>query len=172
MDSQVKKLLEIGEIVNTHGLKGEVKVNPWCDSPQVLCDMKRVYVHDRPVKVLSARQQKNTVLMLLDGVDSIEKAASICGVILYVDRDDITLEEGRHFIQDIIGCEVYDIDTKQMYGVVSDVFKTGANDVYQITDESSKNFLLPVIPDVVLKVDIEDRKIFIRPLKGIFDDED
>ena len=55
---------------------------------------------------------------------------------------------------------------------MSDVFKTGANDVYEITDDRSKNFLLPVIPHVVLKVNIEDRKIYIRPLKGIFDDED
>lgn len=172
MNSQIKKLLEIGEVVNTHGLKGEVKVNPWCDSPQILCDMKFVYVQDKKVKVISARQQKNTVIMLLDGVDSIEKAASMCGTILYIDRDDMVLEKGRYFVQDIIGCEVYDIDTKQLYGTVSDVFKTGANDVYQITDGQSKKFLLPVIPHVVLKVDIEDHKIYIRPLKGIFDDED
>jgi 16S rRNA processing protein RimM len=134
--------------------------------------MKYVYVQDKKVKVISARQHKNTVIMLLDGVDSIEKAADMCGTILYVNRDDIVLEEGRYFVQDIIGCEVYDIDTKDMYGIVTDVFKTGANDVYQITDERSKNFLVPVIPHVVLEVDIEDRKIYIRPLKGIFDDED
>lgn len=172
MHSQIKKLLEIGEVVNTHGLKGEVKVNPWCDSPQLLCNMKYVYIHDQRVKVISAKQQKNSVIMLLDGVDSIDKAASMYGTILYVNRNDMALEEGRYFIQDIIGCEVYDIDTNHMYGTVSDVFKTGANDVYQITDIKSKNFLLPVIPDVVLDVNIEKRKIFIRPLKGIFDDED
>lgn len=172
MDFQVKKLLEIGEIVNTHGLKGEVKVNPWCDSPQVLCGMKFVYVQDKKVKVISARQQKNLAIMLLSGIDSIEKAANICGTILYANRDDMILEKGRYFVQDIIGCKIYDIDTKRLYGIVSDVFKTGANDVYQITDDRSKNFLLPVIPHVVLKVDIEDRKIYIRPLKGIFDDED
>ena len=92
--------------------------------------------------------------------------------VLYIDREDIKLGDEVFFVQDIIGCEVVDIDTGQSYGKVTDVLKTGANDVYQITDENGKDYLIPVIDDVVIRTDIDSGVIEIRQMKGLFDDED
>lgn len=94
------------------------------------------------------------------------------GKILYINRSDVPLPEGRYFIQDVIGLEVLDEDTGRHYGKLTDVIKTGANDVYQVTDESGKNYLLPVIEQVILRTDLETGRLFIRPIRGIFEDED
>ncbi len=168
----MKKYLEIGEIVNTHGIKGEVKVKPWCDSPEFLCGIKNIYKDfgKNLIKVLSARVNKNNVIMSIDQIDSIERAIPLIGTVLYADRDDMHLDDDTYFIQDIIGCSVYDIDTGVKYGAVSDVFKTGANDVYQVTNEKSQNYLVPVVKEFVVNVDINSQKILVKPIKGIFDD--
>lgn len=169
-----KKFLEVGKIVSTHGLKGDVKVEPWCDDGNFLCEFKTLYFDANgveKVKILSAKVHKNIVLMKFFGVDSIEQAELLRGKILFMDRNDINLPSGEHFIQDILGLNVFDVDTNFCYGKVTDVLKTGANDVYQITDAKNKNYLIPVIKDVVCEVDVDNNFMKIRPLKGIFDDE-
>ena len=115
---------------------------------------------------------KNLLLVMLDGVSSIEEGDMLRGRVLYLDRKDAKLPQGRYFIVDLLGMEVYDADTDRLYGTVTEVFKTGANDVYQVTDENKKNYLVPVLDHVVLETDIESRRMTIRPIKGIFDDED
>lgn len=169
-----KKYLEVGKIVSTHGLKGEVRVEPWCDSPEFLCQFKGLYLNEQgdKIKVMSSRRQKNIVIMNLSGINTIEQADAMRGKVLYIDRNDVKMNDGVYFVQDIIDIEVYDIDTDVYYGNVTEVFKTGANDVYQITDKQGKNYLMPVIPDVVINTDIDDNKMYIRPIKGIFSDED
>ena len=168
-----KQFLEIGQIVNTHGLKGDVKVDPWCDSPDFICEFDEFYLKDgSTVEVERARVQKNVAIVKLKGVDSVEQADLLRRTVLYIDRDDVELDEDVFFIQDILGCEVKDADSGELYGKVTDVLKTGANDVYQITNGDGKNYLIPVIDDVVIDTDIESGVITIRPLKGIFDDED
>ena len=82
------------------------------------------------------------------------------------------MPEGKFFIQDVIGLEVTDADTGRRYGTLTDVLKTGANDVYTVRDSAGKEFLLPVIPDVVVDTDLEAGRLLVRPIKGIFDDED
>ena len=89
-----------------------------------------------------------------------------------MNREDMRLQKGEYYIQDLIGCKVIDVDTEAEYGIISDVFKTGANDVYEITDNKNRKFLAPVIPDVVKSVDVEGGRVLILPMKGIFDDED
>ena len=86
-------------------------------------------------------------------------------------RKDIKLGENEYFIQDILGMKVLDINTGKNYGTVTDVFQTGANDVYEVTDEKNKKYLIPVINDVVLNVDMNNQEIKINPLEGIFEDE-
>ena len=167
-----KKFLEIGQIVNTHGLKGEVRVDPWCDGPEFLCLFKTLYLKNGDtVTVERSRVQKNVAVMKLKGVDTVEQADLLRRTVLYVDRNDVKLDEGVYFVQDIIGCEVRDADSGSVYGNVTDVLKTGANDVYQITDANGKEYLIPVIDEVVLKTDIDSGVIDIRPIKGLFDDE-
>ncbi len=168
-----KQFLEIGQIVNTHGLKGEVKVMPWCDSPEFLCAFKKLYLKNGDtVDVTNARVQKNMVILKIKGVNSIEQADVMRNTILYMNRSDIELDEDVFFWQDILNCTVIDADTGKEYGKITDILETGANDVYQITDKDGKNYLIPVIDDVVVSTDIDSEIVTIRPLKGIFDDED
>ena len=86
---------------------------------------------------------------------------------MYIDKTDIELEEGRYFIEDIKGCEVFDIDTGVCYGKVTNVIKTGANDVYEVSD-GERELLIPKIDDVVKEIDIDGKRITIRPIKGLF----
>ncbi len=169
-----KKYLEVGKIVGTHGLKGEVRIEPWCDSPEFLARFRRLYDKDgKEIKVRSARAHKNITIVLLEGVSSIEEADLLRGRIVYINRDDVRLPEGVCFVQDLIGLDAEDADSGEFYGKVTDVIQTGANDVYQITKDG-RDYLIPKIPDVVSQVDIDGGKILINTkiVGGLFDDED
>jgi len=168
-----KQFLEVGQIVNTHGLKGEMRVDPWCDDPEFICMFNKLYLENGDtIKITKARVQKNVAVIKAEGIDTIEQADTMRRKILYINRDDVELDEDVFFVQDILGCEVIDEETRQCYGKITDVLKTGANDVYQVTDSESKNYLIPVIDDVVISTDIDAGVVVIRPMKGIFDDED
>ncbi|MCC8069590.1 MAG: ribosome maturation factor RimM [Ruminococcus sp.] len=163
-----KQFLEIGKIVNVHGLKGEVKVYPWCDSPEFLCEFETLYTHQGKniITVEKSRVQKNMVIMKINGIDTIEQAQTMKNMVIYMNRDDVELTEGSYFIQDLIGLEVYDADTNAFYGTLIDVLETGANDVYTIQNEElHKEYLIPAIPDVVISIDIENNKMTIKPLE-------
>ncbi len=166
-----KQYLEIGKIVNRHGLNGVVKVMPWCDSPDFLCEFETLYrgkAH-QPMTVTSASVQKNTVLMKFEGVDTPEAADALRNAVLYMNRADVELDDDTYFIQDLIGMQVQDADSGKIYGTLTDVLQTGANDVYEVTPEEGKTLLVPVIPEVVLKVDFDSDIVRIRPLEGLFD---
>lgn len=167
----MKKYLEIGKITGTRGLKGELRVEPWCDSPDILAGLKKIYVNGKVLNILSARVQKSMVIMAIEGISNIDEAEKLRNTIINIDRNDLKLEKGQYFIQDLIGLKVIDADNDNLYGKINDVFKTGANDVYQVTD-GNKNYLVPVIQDVVLDVNIAEGYVKIRPIKGIFEDED
>ena len=91
--------------------------------------------------------------------------------VLFMNRDDVDLDENSYFVQDLIGLKVLDVDTNQDYGELVDVSETGANDVYYIK-RGEVTYLIPAIPDVIVETNINDGKMLIRPLKGLFDDED
>ena len=170
-----KMFLEIGEIVGTHGVRGEMRVNPWCDTPEFFKKFKKFYFDaegKKEVKATSVRPHGNIVLLKLDGIDTMEDALSLKGKVLYMNRKDVRLPEGDYFISDLFDCTVIDADDENIkYGILTDVSKTGANDVWHITKDG-KEYLIPAIPDVVDSVDIDTGIIKIRPLRGIFDDED
>lgn len=106
--------------------------------------------------------------MKIEGIDTPEQAQTLRGRVLYMDRNDVELEEGTYFVQDLIGLEVSDADSGEVYGTLTNVTATGANDVYQIKN-GDKEYLIPAIPDVVVKTDIEGGKMLIRPIEGLFD---
>ncbi|MFA5658703.1 MAG: ribosome maturation factor RimM [Oscillospiraceae bacterium] len=170
----MKKFLETGKVVSIHGLKGEVKVQPWCDSAEFLCGFDTLYFSngEQKIGIISAKPVKNMVVMKLEGVDTVEQAQKLRNKILYMDREDVELGESCFFVQDLIGLEVSDADSGKIYGILDDVSETGANDVYHIKSPDGKKLYIPAIPDVVIKTDIENGKMLIRPLKGLFDDED
>ncbi len=170
----MKQYLEIGKIVSTHGIKGEVKVQPWCDSPEFLCEFDDFYINNGSKKIIidSAKTIKNMAILKIEGIDTPEQAVLLRNQILFINRDDVSLDEGCYFIQDLIGMDVIDNDTGKCYGKLSDVTETGANDVYHIKTESGKMLYVPAIPDVVIKTDVAEQAMYIRPLKGLFEDED
>ncbi len=169
-----KTYIDTGRIVGTHGLKGEMRVQPWSDSPQFLTQFSTLYLDDQgrtELKVRSARVHKNILLLTAEGIDSIEAAEGLRNRVLYLHRDDVELEPGRHFVQDLMGCRVLDADSREEYGTLTEVITTGANDVWQVTDSGGKNYLVPVIPDIVVSVDVDSQCIEIRPIGGIFDED-
>lgn len=172
--SMKKQYLDSGKIVGTHGIKGEVRIEPWCDSPEFLCAFKKLYLDEKGQTFIEvkSRPHKNITLAKIKGVDTIEAAEKLRGKIIYINRDDITLDEGVNFVQDLIGIEVKDAENGTVYGKITDVLRTGANDVYEITDSNNKKYLAPVIDEVVEEINVDGGFVLIRPMKGIFDDED
>lgn len=169
-----KQYLEIGKIVNVHGLGGMVKVMPWCDSAEFLSEFDTLYrgKEHTPLHIERAVVQKNMVLMKIEGVDTPEAANALRNAVLYMNREDVELDDDTYFIQDLQGMRVTDADNGKEYGKLHDVLQTGANDVYEVESPDGKMLLVPVIPEVVLNVDFETDTITIRPLKGLFDDAD
>ena len=156
------QFVEAGEIVTTHGVKGEVKVLPWLDSPEDLCDFDRCRIGGKEFEIEQVRFSKNMVFIKLKGIDTIEEAENYRNFYLKIKRDKYEkLEEGSYYIVDIIGCKVY-TDTQEELGEVDDVFSTGSNDVYVVKDELGKQILLPAIKEVIKNVDIENKIITVH----------
>ena len=170
----IKEFLETGKIVGTHGVKGMVRVQPWCDDGEFLTGFKYVYTDSEGknrLRIKAAKPHGNVVLMTVDGVDSIEDAEKLRGKVIFINRKDVKLPEGRYFISDILGCTVIDADSRTVLGELCDVTETGANDVWHIKKDE-KEYLVPAIADVIVDVNPENNLVVIRPLKGIFDNED
>ena len=166
-----KPFLEVGQIVGTHGVRGEVRVQSWCDSPEIFASLKTLYwdaAGTQPVRVKS-RVHKNLALAKLEGVDTVQDASVLRGRILYLNRRDLDLGD-RYFIQDLVGLSVVDADSGTVYGELTDVSNTGANDIYHMRTPDGREILIPVIPDIIRRVDIDGGRIAICPMKGLFDD--
>ena len=168
----VQEYLELGTIVGVHGLQGELRVNPSCDSPAFCCQFQRLYFDaggSTPVRVVSARPHKHVALLKLAGVVSIEEAQAMRAKKLFFRREDARLEEGQYFIAELLGCAVVDFgDPGVRYGTLCDVSKTGANDVWHVRPAEGPQILIPVIDDVVKDVDIAAGVVRIAPLPGLF----
>lgn len=168
----MNEYLKVGKIIGNRGLKGELKIKSFCDSLEDFCKIKNLYLS--PDNLLPSVEYfhvyKNLVLIKIHSVNNVEESMDLIGKNLYAKRKDIPLEDGRYFIEDIIGLEVFDIDTQEVYGSVINIIKTGANDVYCIKDHLDREYFLPVIKDIVIRIDLINKKIWIRPIKGIFND--
>lgn len=168
-----KEFLEIGKFVGTHGVRGMVRIQPWSDDGEFLTQFKKFYLDNGVTKIEMSKitPHGNVVIAAVKGVDSIEEAEKLREKVLYIKRDDAKLPDGRYFISEIIGAQVFDADSDALLGTLADVSPTGANDVWHIK-RGETEYLVPAIPDVIVNVDINNDVIKIRPLKGIFDDED
>ena len=165
----LKKYLEIGKIVGTHGIKGECRVELWCDSGEFFSYFKTLYLDADGEKKISvkSRPHKNIALMKIKGIENIDEAIPLVGSVLYMDRKDCPLPDDVYFVQDIIGCEVRNINDGTVYGKVSDVLSTGANDVYAVALADGGEVLLPAIKDCILSVDMEKREMQVHVLDGL-----
>jgi 16S rRNA processing protein RimM len=159
------KYLEAGMVVNTHGLGGEVKIQPWADSPSFLAGIERYYIGGAPVRVLSARVHNNCVIAALEGVYDIDSAIKMKRKTVFIDRNDARLEEGRHFIADLIGLRAVDAQTGLDLGAVSDIINLPSNDVYVIS--GNREILVPAVPEFIIETNIADGYVKIRLIEGM-----
>ena len=169
----IKDYLEIGKITSTHGIRGEVRIEPWCDEPEFLKKFKVLYFDskgEKPLKI-AVRPNGHMAIGKIEGVDTVEEAAKLRNKVLYMKRSDAKLPKGKYFIAELIDCRVIDADNEEkVYGILSDVSETGANDVWHIKKDGEE-YLIPAIPSVVINVDVASNRVEIKPLRGIFDDE-
>lgn len=164
--------LEAGKIVNTHGLRGEVKLVPWTDSPQTFEEIDYVFIKkktgDIRLDIERLKYQKNNLIVKFNQISSIEEAEKLKNQTVYIDRDALgELPEGVYYIADIIGLAAVD-ESGNAVGTVVDIFNTGANDIYDIKREGKKNLLLPVIDDVIT-VDLENERVIVKIPEGLDD---
>lgn len=167
-----KEYLCIGKVVGTRGIRGEIKVEPWCDYPENFYDIENIYIdiNSEPLSITSLRVHKRQVLLSIEGIDCKNSAEILRGKHLYAYKKDIPLEEGRYFIEDLKGCAVFHSESGIELGILKDVFNTGANDIYSIVNLSKKEYLVPIIDGTVKEINIEEHKIIINPIRGIFDE--
>ncbi len=167
----MEDFFRVGVITNTHGLKGEVKIFPTTDDALRFKKLKEVilepYKENIKLKVQSVRFFKNLVIVKFNGIDDINDVEKYKGKDIYVSRENaVPLEENEYYIADLIDMDIYN-ENDEKIGVLYDVMQTGANDVYVINLLDGRELLLPVIPETVLDVDIENNKIKIHILDGL-----
>ena len=169
----MEDFLQVGVITATHGIRGEVKVFPTTDDPERFLDLETVYLDTgREKKLLtisSVKFFKQFVILKFKGIDNINDIERYKRCPLLVERKDaVALEEDEYFIADLIGLRVI-TDEDKVLGELTDVLETGANDVYQVTDENGKEILLPAIKDCILSVDLEKGEMKVHILEGLLD---
>lgn len=166
----MEEYFEIGQIVNTSGLKGVLKIKPFTDDIKKFSNLKTIYIKTKngltEFKIEQVRYVKNMVMLKLTGIDTVEEAEKYRNLYIKILRDQEELEEGSYYVVDILGCKV-NTDTNQELGKVVDVFQTGSNDVYVVKDEQGKQILLPAIKQVIKNVDIKNKIIIVHLLEGL-----
>jgi len=158
-------LIAAGKIVNTHGIQGELKIQPWADSPDFLTGFDRYYIDGKPVKVISAKVHKGHVLTAVEGIDGIDAAIRMKNKVIMVRKDDVDLGEDRYFIEDLKGLQVLDAETGGKLGILSDVLTLPAHNVYVIKGE--REILIPALPEFIVKTDIHNGYIKVKLLEGL-----
>ena len=164
----LKQYLEVGKITNTHGVMGEVKVQPWRDSPEFLCRFNTLYVDEAhiPYKVERARPNKNMVILKLEGITDMNGALAMRNAILYIDRKDAKLPEGSFFLADIEGLEARDAQTGAVLGKIAEVLTLPASNVYVIRG-GEREIMIPAVPAFVAETNVEEGFIRINMIEGI-----
>lgn len=167
----MEQLMEIGQIVNTYGIKGFVKVMPFTDNINRFEDLKSVYLQTKKgletFEIEEVKYSKNMVLLKFKGIDDINIAENYRNCYLKIDRKDaVELPEDTYFIVDLLDMEV-ETEEGQILGKIIDVYPTGSNDIYVVKNEEGKQILLPAISQVVKIVDIQNKKMIVHLLNGL-----
>ncbi len=166
-----KRYIECGKIVNTHGCHGGVKLESWCDTPDDLADLKRIFVKKddeyTEYKVKKSAVFKQFVLFDLKGIEDMDAALELKGTVVYADRKDFHLEKGSYFIADIIGCDVIHADSGEKLGILKEIINRGASDIYVVKTPTGEG-MIPVVDEFVDRVEV-GVGIFVRPIDGMID---
>ena len=167
----MNKYLELGQIVNVKGLKGEVKVNSFTDDNTKFERIPKVFLKRKndltEYEIEKVGYAKNQVIIKFKGVNSVEEAETLRNSYIVVDREIFgELPEGVYYIADLIGLDVF-TESNEYLGKVDDIFSTGSNDVYVVKDELGKQKLLPGIDEVIKQIDLESGKIIVNLIEGL-----
>lgn len=162
----------VGKIINTHGIKGEVKVYPLTDNLHRFSDLKVVFIGEKKIEVEieSVRYHKGFGILKFKGYDNINQILSFKDSYIYIrDEDRIKLPENSYFISDLLHCKVY--DTKlNLIGELVDVLQGASNDVYVVKDHyNEKEYLIPAVREFIIDVNIKEKKIIIDPIEGMIE---
>lgn len=157
--------LEVGKVINTHGIRGEIKVQSWCDELEDLCDLETVYVSGKAYTVKHTRIHGNAVLMTLDGINSIDDALPLKNKVMEASREDFVLDEGEHFVVDLIGLEARNAKTGEALGKVTEIMEYPAQDIYVIQGE--RQIMIPDVPEFVTEINEEEGYIAFTLLEGM-----
>ena len=160
----MKEFLDCGEIVNTHGIHGEVRIVPWADSPDFICRFSTLYVDGNARNVRSSRVHKGSVIAKLDGVDTVEEAMRLKGKTVQIRRADAKLPEGAFFLADILGLDVVD-QAGEKLGVLKEVLSPSRQQVYVVAGE--REILIPAVPEFILETNIEGGYLKVRLIEGM-----
>lgn len=150
--------------MNTHGVRGEVKIMPWTDTPEFLRAIKTLYIDEKPMRVVAARVHKGAVLATLEGVQDVNAAMRLKGKRVLIDRSDAKLEPGRFFIQDIIGARVV-TESGEEIGTLTEVIEAPAGMIYVVNGKTEH--LIPAVPEFVLATDADAGVITVRLIEGM-----
>ena len=170
----MEKYLEAGKILNTHGVTGMVKFEPWFDSAEAALAVKTFYLRGKdgysPMTAERSSAHKHILLIKFKNIDSFESAILLKDKILYCDRADVRTDKGSCFIADLKGLKIIDADSGVIYGVLNDVLNYGASDIYEIKKESEEGKLvyMPAVSEFVIRIDLESG-IYVRPIEGMFE---
>ncbi len=160
----IKDFLDCGEIVNTHGIHGEVRIVPWADSPEFLCRFSTLYVDGAAIALASSRVHKGSVIARFQGVDTVEQAMTLKGKVVQLRRADAKLPEGSFFIADIIGLPVIDEEGHEL-GVLKEVLSPSVQQVYVV--EGEREIMIPAVPSFILETNIQGGYIKVRLIEGM-----
>jgi 16S rRNA processing protein RimM len=159
-----KEFLEAGKIINTHGIRGEVKIDPWADDAEFLRRFKTIYIDDTAVKVVRSRVHKNFLIAQLEGIDDVDTAMRLKNKVVFINRADAHLDKGQWFIQDIIGAAVVDESGVEL-GKLAEVLDLPAGNVYVVRGE--REIMIPAVPEFIISTDVDAGIITVRLIEGM-----
>ena len=169
-----QQYLETGKILTTHGVRGEVKIEPWADSPDFFRKLKHLYLRapgpEQTLEIEQTRLAGPLVLCKFRGFDSPEQAAVLRGRTVYFDRNEVPLPEGRFYLCDAVGAAVVDAETGAALGRVTGVMDTGAQTLFEAVTPSGTPFMIPCVPAFIERANIEGGELRIHNIPGLIED--
>lgn len=157
-------LIEAGRIVGTHGIRGEVKIEPWCDSPEFLRGFETLHIGGSAYIMSSSRVHKSNVLASLEGIDNPQAAQALTGKVVYIDRTGVALPEGRYFVRDLIGLSVIGADGERV-GTLFEVISNPAHDIYLVKGDGEH--YIPAVPEFIKEIDVKSGIIRVSLIEGM-----
>lgn len=156
------EMIVVGRIVAPHGVRGDLRVLPEIDKPELFENIERIFFGDKSYKIISSRPHKNIYIMKVEGVSDRNTSESMVGLLASLPKDEVPpCQEGEYYCFELLDMEVFS-EEGELVGILKEIIETGANDVYTVVDKDKKEIYLPAIPSCVKEVDVENRKMVVK----------